>query len=46
MIIENKKYRETKLLRLIKLIGLDINILTSLEYISKNINNKLKNELS
>jgi hypothetical protein len=46
MIIENKKYRETKLLRLIKLIGLDINILTSLEYISKNINNKLKNESS
>jgi len=46
MIIENKKYRETKLLRLIKLIGLDINILSSLEYISKNINNKLKNESS
>jgi hypothetical protein len=46
MIIENKKYRETKLLRLIKLIGLDINILTSFEYISKNINNKLKNESS
>ena len=46
MIVENKKYRETKLLRLIKLIGLDINISTSLEYISKNINNKLKNESS
>ena len=46
MIIENKKYRETTLLRLIKLIGLDINILSSLEYISKNINNKLKNESS
>ena len=46
MIVENKKYRETTLLRLIKLIGLDINILSSLEYISKNINNKLKNESS